>query len=337
MGFPIEVPTRTVSCGAAYGFTDGEMVAMHGAITKADSREFVWNDTGVRFPDFGVEAAAAAGTALQFTLPRTDVSGKWRTGGDLLTVDSSGFTHLYVLTIWYERLDGTMTAPFSPIPPFALPAASQAEIDAGRATLDLDTLVPVTSVPAGTVSIPVAIFQAMLDTITAGVTADKNSASASASAALSSKNSAAASATSASGSASTATTQAGVATTQATNAAASAADARTPVTTGLSWTGAVSLAAYTKSVTLHATLTGNVTLTPPTRTVGSDDFSIRLILTQDSTGGRTLSLAASPVTMAGFVKPVLSTAAGAKDAVFLSWDGVEWQIVMSSQSLTPVT
>lgn len=105
-----------------------------------------------------------------------------------------------------------------------------------------------------------------------------------------------------------------------------------PVSTGLSWTGAVDLTTLAVTArTIHATLTGNVTLTLPTPDP-TLSFTVSLVLTQDATGSRTLTPPASCLSAYG-VDPTLSTAGGAKDLVHLMWTGVQWVAIMGAPAV----
>lgn len=80
-------------------------------------------------------------------------------------------------------------------------------------------------------------------------------------------------------------------------------------------------------VCYSVTLTGNATLAPtglPTMT--TNQFGrVTLRVTQDGTGSRTLTYDAT-ILAAGGTKPVLSTAANAKDVHVLTWTGTEWVV-----------
>lgn len=92
-------------------------------------------------------------------------------------------------------------------------------------------------------------------------------------------------------------------------------------------TGTVSLASITKTAVIQCRLVGNVTISslPPSPIAGQ---TLTLVLTQDTTGSRTLTLPAS-VKKAYGLSPVLSTAAGAIDILHLFWDGVSWHVFVA--------
>lgn len=102
-----------------------------------------------------------------------------------------------------------------------------------------------------------------------------------------------------------------------------------------SLTGAVALNTAHNGVTLNATnmlnavvkttFTGNVTFnTTTTPAVGTAPLRFRMVITQDTTGSRTL-------TLTGFKKVTgfaLSTAANAVDILEFFWDGASWNVTI---------
>ncbi|WP_293782629.1 hypothetical protein [uncultured Aeromicrobium sp.] len=103
-----------------------------------------------------------------------------------------------------------------------------------------------------------------------------------------------------------------------------------PVITGLSWAGAVDLSEHTSPAVLHATLTGNVTVTLPTPP-GARGYTITLVLTQDATGGRTISF---PGAALAYAVPITLTAAPhAVDVIHLMWTGVQWVVLPAAMSI----
>lgn len=105
-----------------------------------------------------------------------------------------------------------------------------------------------------------------------------------------------------------------------------------PVTSGLSWTGVVDLTALAATVrTIRATLTGSVTFTLPTPPANVS-YTVTLVLTQDATGGRTLTLPASVLSAYG-VDPALSTAGGATDVLHLMWTGAAWIALLAAPAV----
>lgn len=105
-----------------------------------------------------------------------------------------------------------------------------------------------------------------------------------------------------------------------------------PVSSGLSWTGAVDLTSLAATArTILATMTGNVTLTLPTPSP-SASFTVTLVLAQDVTGSRTLTLPASVLAAYG-VDPVLSTTPGVTDLVHLLWTGAAWVALMAAPAV----
>ncbi|QFG12283.1 Hypothetical Protein OBI_RACECAR_188 [Arthrobacter phage Racecar] len=101
------------------------------------------------------------------------------------------------------------------------------------------------------------------------------------------------------------------------------------VTTG-SWTGAVTLNAYPQ--TYLATLTGNVTsLALPASPIGLQSGTITLVLTQDATGGRTITWPAGVKWPDGIVQQP----AGGPNTVsvfHLMWTGTQWIGMLGGKS-----
>lgn len=105
-----------------------------------------------------------------------------------------------------------------------------------------------------------------------------------------------------------------------------------PVSSGLTWTGTVDLTTLAAtSRTIRATLTGNVTLTLPTPS-SATSYVVTLVLTQDATGSRTLTLPVSCLSAYG-VDPALSTAGGLTDILHLMWSGAQWIALMGASAV----
>lgn len=105
-----------------------------------------------------------------------------------------------------------------------------------------------------------------------------------------------------------------------------------PVVTGLTWTGAVNLSTQADaSRLLQATLTGNVTLTLPTPS-SARAYTVTLVLKQDTTGSRTLTI---PAALSSYgIDVVLSTAPSATDIVHLLWTGTNWVVLMGAAQIS---
>lgn len=100
--------------------------------------------------------------------------------------------------------------------------------------------------------------------------------------------------------------------------------------TTASWTGAVSLLSYPQ--TYLATLTGNVTsLTLPTSPYALESGTVTLVLTQDATGGRTVTWPTSVKWPDGIVQ---QPAAGAStiSIIHLLWTGQNWLGLLGGKS-----
>ena len=96
-------------------------------------------------------------------------------------------------------------------------------------------------------------------------------------------------------------------------------------------TGSVSLAAFTKSGVIHFRLVGNVSIDtlPASPTTG---LLLTLVLTQDTTGSRTLTLPAAVKKPYGLA-PALSTGAGLIDILHLQWDGTAWNVFVAGLAM----
>jgi hypothetical protein len=94
------------------------------------------------------------------------------------------------------------------------------------------------------------------------------------------------------------------------------------VTSAGNWTGAVTLSNYPQ--TYQATLTGNVTsLTLPTSVLSVQSGTITLVLTQDATGGRTITWPAGVKWPDGIAQQPAS-AANSISVIHLMWTGTAW-------------
>jgi hypothetical protein len=150
--FPSFILTRPVSIGPAASLESGDGLILQVSITA--SRGLIWDATDDRFQRLAVRTKGAPGAAVVLDLPRTDVAG-WRTIGTatapsvLLDVSADGsFTHEYTATI--DVLDATehqTSIPQTTIGPFVLPAGD-------GSTVDLDALLPVSTVAGSAVAVP---------------------------------------------------------------------------------------------------------------------------------------------------------------------------------------
>ncbi|WP_295035733.1 hypothetical protein, partial [uncultured Microbacterium sp.] len=102
-------------------------------------------------------------------------------------------------------------------------------------------------------------------------------------------------------------------------------------TTPIPVSGTQSLASWTQSMVIHWNLLGNVTVsTMPT--VLTPGMTISLVLTQDATGGRTLTLPATVKLPSALPLP-LTAAAGGVDVVHLWWTGAVWIGALAGRDL----
>ena len=148
---------------------------------------------------------------------------------------------------------------------------------------------------------------------------------------------AATSATNAGNSASNAHTSEVNAANSATAAASSATDANNTVQTGsflytasTDVSGTISLASVGQNSIIHFRLVGNLTISalPTSPKPGQ---TLTLVLYQDTTGSRSLTLPASVKKSYGIVLP-LTTTASAVDMVHILYDGVQWWATLAAQA-----
>lgn len=105
------------------------------------------------------------------------------------------------------------------------------------------------------------------------------------------------------------------------------------VTAVASATGTYALSlASSGTCTYRLTVTGSLTLTLPTPTDTANSWSVSVRITQDSTGGRTVTLPTNVKWDSG-TKPTLSTAASASDWVTFVWDGSGWVGFLGAKAL----
>lgn len=102
------------------------------------------------------------------------------------------------------------------------------------------------------------------------------------------------------------------------------------VTSGLSWSDSVVLNDYPQ--TYLATLTGNVTsLSLPTDVLSIQSGTITLVLTQDATGGRTITWPSSVKWPDGIAQQP-ATAANSVSVFNLLWTGTQWLGLLGGKS-----
>lgn len=93
----------------------------------------------------------------------------------------------------------------------------------------------------------------------------------------------------------------------------------------------LNLLALERPAVVEVTLSGTGTLSLPNGWGSNRSGTIRLILTQDGTGGRTLNFASVAESAAPIV---LSTAGNATDVVDLTWTGMRWVAVMVAKGIS---
>lgn len=147
MTWPYYVTTRPVSAGAGFAIEDGAPLKVKVEV-KAD-RSLIHDVTGERFRASMKPFTSLVGEKVVFPLPVTDESG-WRDedSGALIDVSAeNSYTHRYTVTLTLLDDKGRQVGAPKQIGPFIVPTADLSEID-------IDKLLPVSSVPGGQVSIP---------------------------------------------------------------------------------------------------------------------------------------------------------------------------------------
>ena len=148
MPYPEYIPTRVVSIGGAAVLESGSLLKIQVAIVS--SRSLVWDATGYRFERGGVAVQSELGSEVQLILPRTDVPG-WKdaaTGAVLDVSAPDAYSHRYTATVRFaDSNDRTAVGAGSyEIGPFVVPE--------GDGAIDLDKLVPASTVAGDSISIP---------------------------------------------------------------------------------------------------------------------------------------------------------------------------------------
>jgi hypothetical protein len=147
MTFPGYVPTRTVTVGAAAVLESA--VPLTVRVSVASSKSLVWDATGDRFVAGGVLVNSTSGAAATVLLPCTDVPG-WRDAASNALIDVSApnsYTHQYTAVVTFQDATGAQVMPAYAVGPFVLPQGD-------GSTVDLDKLVPASTVAGQQVSIP---------------------------------------------------------------------------------------------------------------------------------------------------------------------------------------
>ncbi|WP_431800297.1 hypothetical protein [Microbacterium kunmingense] len=147
MAFPEYVPTRVVTVGGAISVEDADSL-LRVAVEIRSSHSLIWDATGYRFEKTGKAAISELGTEVSVILPRTDVDG-WKdaaTGAYIDVSEPDSYTHRYTAVIRFINQDGRTIGTTYTVGPFVLPA--------GTGAVDLDKMVPASSIPGGQVSIP---------------------------------------------------------------------------------------------------------------------------------------------------------------------------------------
>lgn len=147
MAFPEYVPTRVVTVGGAMSVENADSL-LKVAVDIRSSHSLIWDATGYRFEKTGKTVTGELGTEVSVVLPRTDVDG-WKdaaTGAIIDVSEPDSYTHRYTAVIRFIDQTGRTVGTTYTVGPFVLPA--------GTGAVDLDKMVPASSVPGGQVSIP---------------------------------------------------------------------------------------------------------------------------------------------------------------------------------------
>ena len=144
MVFPAGIRTRLVTFGTPFGLADGSDLVM--VVKFTPSRSMVWGALG--FPGIAREYRVETNPGMQGSvpLPVTDQTG-WLDGlGNALSVAGGAQTHVYAVYVRYQTTDGTFIAEAA-TKNISLPTGDLSDVD-------LDTLIPVSTVGGVTISIP---------------------------------------------------------------------------------------------------------------------------------------------------------------------------------------
>jgi hypothetical protein len=144
--YPSYIPLRTVTIGGAMGIETG--VPLRVRVVIRSDRSLVWDDTGYRFERVGYDGTSEPGEEIALLLPRTNAQG-WRdpvtnTMIGITRVDQ--FTHRYTADVSFLDASGVARGQALTIGPFVVPG--------GADPLDLDKLLPTTTVAGERISIP---------------------------------------------------------------------------------------------------------------------------------------------------------------------------------------
>jgi hypothetical protein len=144
--YPSYIPVRTVTLGGAMGLETASPLRVKTTIRA--SRSLVWDETGYRFERVGFDGVSEPGQEIALLLPRTNSQG-WRdpvtnTLIGITRVDQ--FTHTYTAEVSFLDATGVARGQAISIGPFTVPG--------GAEPLDLDKLLPTTTVAGERVSIP---------------------------------------------------------------------------------------------------------------------------------------------------------------------------------------
>ena len=146
MAYPEYIPTRVVSVGGATALESSALLKIQVAIVA--SRSLIWDATGYRFEKAGHSVESELGNEVQIILPRTDVAG-WKDAATGSIIDVSAedaYSHRYTATVRFLDANNSVVGAEYTIGPFPIPD--------GEGAIDLDRMVPASTVAGDAISIP---------------------------------------------------------------------------------------------------------------------------------------------------------------------------------------
>ncbi|WP_292729574.1 LamG-like jellyroll fold domain-containing protein [Microbacterium sp. UBA837] len=146
MAYPEYIQTRVVSVGGATALESSALLKIQVAIVA--SRSLIWDATGYRFEKTGHSVESELGNEVQIVLPRTDVAG-WKDAATGSIIDVSAedaYSHRYTATVRFLDANNSVVGAEYTIGPFPIPD--------GEGAIDLDRMVPASTVAGDAISIP---------------------------------------------------------------------------------------------------------------------------------------------------------------------------------------
>lgn len=146
MAYPEYIQTRVISVGGATALESSTLLKIQVAIVA--SRSLIWDATGYRFEKTGHSVESELGNEVQIVLPRTDVAG-WKDAATGSIIDVSAedaYSHRYTATVRFLDANNSVVGAEYTIGPFPIPD--------GEGAIDLDRMVPASTVAGDAISIP---------------------------------------------------------------------------------------------------------------------------------------------------------------------------------------